>query len=49
MAEIYKLVPNVLRHFTVRLTDPSTPWKVMNMGMNKQHGIIVNFERRINV
>lgn len=46
LAEIYKLLPEVLRRFDVQLVDPAKDWKTHNFWFNKQTGIDVRIRRR---
>ncbi|KAJ9606160.1 hypothetical protein H2200_009121 [Cladophialophora chaetospira] len=46
LAEIYKLLPEVLRRFDVQLVDPAKEWKTHNFWFNKQTGIEVRIKRR---
>ena len=46
MSEIHKLMPQVLRHFSVELADPEKPWKSRNLWFNKQTSLIARLKRR---
>lgn len=46
IAEIYKLMPEVLRHFALELAH-SQPWKTNNRWFNKQSNIVVRLKRRV--
>ncbi|KAJ9498529.1 hypothetical protein H2202_005714 [Exophiala xenobiotica] len=39
LAEMHKLIPQLLRSFSVHLVDPSREWKTENFWFNKQTGI----------
>ncbi|KAF2195063.1 cytochrome P450 [Zopfia rhizophila CBS 207.26] len=45
LTETYKLVPEVLRHFTLEMAH-DRPWKTSNRWFNKQTDIIVKVKRR---
>lgn len=47
LSEIYKLIPQIIRDFHIRLADPSKEWKTHNYWFNKQTDINVYVEERI--
>ncbi len=46
LSEIYKLVPQLLRLFKIRLADPSKEWKTTNYWFHKQTGVNVYIDER---
>ncbi|KAL8743970.1 MAG: hypothetical protein Q9190_003739 [Brigantiaea leucoxantha] len=46
LSEIYKLVPEIVRSFHIRLVDPSKQWKTHNYWFNKQTDIRICIEER---
>ncbi|KAI1483449.1 cytochrome P450 [Daldinia eschscholtzii] len=46
MIEISKMVPELLRRFDVSLTYPDREWKVRNVWLVKQTGVICNITKR---
>ncbi|KAF4630214.1 hypothetical protein G7Y89_g7929 [Cudoniella acicularis] len=46
LSEIYKLVPQLVRLFHIRLADPSKEWKTHNYWFNKQTDIQIYIEER---
>ncbi|KAL8994648.1 MAG: hypothetical protein Q9188_007009 [Gyalolechia gomerana] len=46
LSEIYKLVPQIVRAFQIRLADPSKQWKTHNYWFNKQTDIHVLLKER---
>ncbi|GAB7353809.1 hypothetical protein MBLNU459_g4187t1 [Dothideomycetes sp. NU459] len=46
LSELHKLVPQVLRMFSLELADPSAQWKTSNMWFNKQTNLSVRLTRR---
>ena len=47
LSEIYKLVPQIIRSFHIRLADPSSQWKTHNYWFNKQTDVHVLIEERM--
>ena len=46
LSEIYKLVPQIVRLFHIRLANPNKVWKTHNYWFNKQTDIHVYIEKR---
>ncbi|KAL8920034.1 MAG: hypothetical protein Q9208_006489 [Pyrenodesmia sp. 3 TL-2023] len=46
LSEIYKLVPQLVRNFRLRLADPAKEWRTRNYWFNKQTDIFVYVEKR---
>lgn len=46
LVELHKLVPQLLRHFTLELVDPTKGWNTSNRWFNKQTGLVVRLKRR---
>ena len=45
LAEIHKIVPEILRHFDMHMAH-GRPWKTRNAGFNKQSDVIVKLTAR---
>lgn len=45
MAEIYKIVPEVLRRFTISMPE-GMEWKTFNASFNLTSGVVCDIERR---
>ncbi|KAL9640463.1 MAG: hypothetical protein Q9164_000282 [Protoblastenia rupestris] len=48
LSEIYKLVPQIVRLFHIRLADPSRDWKTHNYWFNKQTEVYTCIKKRRN-
>lgn len=48
LAEVHKLVPDVLRHFELELSH-DRPWTTNNLWFNKQEDVLVRVKRRENI
>ncbi|KAL8941387.1 MAG: hypothetical protein Q9216_002265 [Gyalolechia sp. 2 TL-2023] len=46
LSEIYKLVPQIIRQFNLRLADPNKEWRTRNYWFNKQTEIYAYLEER---
>ncbi|MCJ1474776.1 hypothetical protein MMC13_003436 [Lambiella insularis] len=46
LSEIYKLVPQIIRTFHIRLVDPNKGWKTHNYWFNKQTDVHIYIEER---
>ncbi|OAQ60423.1 cytochrome P450 oxidoreductase [Pochonia chlamydosporia 170] len=46
LTEIYKLIPNMLRHYRIELVDPKKELKTLNFWFNKQVGLNVKVTKR---
>ncbi|KAL9003650.1 MAG: hypothetical protein Q9188_003494 [Gyalolechia gomerana] len=46
LSEIFKLVPQIIRYFHIRLADPAKEWKTRNYWFNKQTDIHAYIEER---
>ena len=46
LSEMYKLVPEIIRVFHIRLADPSKECKTHNYWFNKQTDILIYIEQR---
>lgn len=44
--EMSKLVPQILRHFTVELADPAGEWHLSDYNLVKQTGVICRVRSR---
>ncbi|KAK5092857.1 hypothetical protein LTR70_006037 [Exophiala xenobiotica] len=44
--EMMKVIPELLRQYTVELTDPKREWHVVNHWFTQQEGVICNLKRR---
>jgi cytochrome P450 len=46
LAEIHKLIPDVLRNFELELSDVKRPWTTKNLWFCKQENILVGLKKR---
>ena len=46
LSEIYKLVPQIYREFTLSLVDPNKEWKTRNFWFNKQIDVEILVKER---
>ncbi|KAL8906484.1 MAG: hypothetical protein Q9207_002022 [Kuettlingeria erythrocarpa] len=46
LSEIYKVVPQLVRNFRMRLAEPAKGWRTQNYWFNKQTDIYVHLEER---
>ena len=45
IAEMYKLVPGMLRRYKMELCEPEKDWVIVNYGFAKQKGVVVRLTR----
>lgn len=46
LAEIYKLIPQLLLEYRLEFEDPNLEWKTLNFWFHKQTGIKVKVSKR---
>lgn len=46
LAEMYKLLPRLLREYHLEFEDPNLEWKTQNFWFHKQTGIKVRISKR---
>jgi cytochrome P450 len=48
LLELYKMIPTILRMFTIELVDPQSSWKIYNLGDPEPYDFYVRFKSRYN-